>query len=325
MVGIPVTPIPVTIVGGYLGAGKTTLINHVLTGSHGLRIAVLVNDFGTINIDASLIADASDDTISLTNGCVCCSIHDDLGAALDLQTRRTSPPDHILIETSGVAEPARILTYATGWPGVRLDAVVTLVDVETIRARADDKFVGRVVRRQLAAADFLVVNKLDLVTDAERRSMAQWLGHQAPDAQQIEAVLGKVDPTLLFDPAGLEGSHVPHRRASGLPFDHGKAFSGVPFYSATIELPPVNIDALFAALQTLPTTIHRLKGLVSATATGERWIVQRVGNRQSFTPAPRAATPKGGSALVLIGTVDADLRLAALTLAPFATPGPPLP
>jgi G3E family GTPase len=315
--------IPVTMVGGYLGAGKTTLINHVLTGSHGLRIAVLVNDFGAINIDASLIADASDDTISLTNGCVCCSIHDDLGAALDLQTRRTSPPEHILIETSGVAEPARILTYATGWPGVRLDAVVTLVDAETIRARAEDKFVGRVVRRQLAAADFLVMNKRDLISDTERASLAQWLGQQAPKAQQVEAVYGRVDHVLLFDTARpderLEPRSCPAATTDGSALEVNTV-SRVHFYSTTIDMfTPVDIETLSATLQTLPPTIHRLKGFVSDSSAGKRWLVQRVGNRLSITSVPRSVTSSGlANMLVAIGTVESDLHEATAILARFA-------
>jgi G3E family GTPase len=304
--------IPVTMVGGYLGAGKTTLINHVLTGSHGLRIAVLVNDFGTINIDASLIADASDDTISLTNGCVCCSIHDDLGAALDLQTRRTSPPDHILIETSGVAEPARILTYATGWPGVRLDAVVTLVDAETIRARADDKFVGRVVQRQLAVADFLVVNKLDLVTEVDRHGISRWLTERAPSARLIETIQASIDPALLFEAARpqaqntvIEGSRSGRHSAE--------------FFSAKIELPlPVDIEVLTRALGGLSATIHRVKGFVTDRASGQRMLVQCVGNRQTVTPTADYLANNAILALVAIGTDEIDLRDFAEALAAIA-------
>jgi G3E family GTPase len=304
--------IPVTMVGGYLGAGKTTLINHVLTGSHGLRIAVLVNDFGAINIDASLIADASDDTISLTNGCVCCSIHDDLGAALDLQTRRTSPPDHILIETSGVAEPARILTYATGWPGVRLDAVVTLVDAETIRARADDKFVGRVVQRQLAVADFLVVNKLDLVTEVDRHGISRWLTERAPSARLIETIQANIDPALLFEAARPQAQNTVIE--GGRNGRHSAEFS-----SAMIELPwPVDIEVLTRALGGLSATIHRVKGFVTDRASGQRMLVQRVGNRQTVTPTADYLANNAILALVAIGTDEIDLRDFAEALAAMA-------
>ncbi|MEQ1612027.1 MAG: GTP-binding protein, partial [Hyphomicrobiaceae bacterium] len=294
--------IPVTIVGGYLGAGKTTLINHVLTANHGLRVAVLVNDFGAINIDASLIANAADDTISLTNGCVCCSIHDDLGAALDLQTRRSSPPDHIVIETSGVAEPARILTYATAWPGIRLDAAVTLVDAETIRARAEDKFVGRVVRRQLAAADFLVINKQDLVTDVDRRDLARWLADQAPTARLVNATHANVDPALLFETGR------PPRLGNAKNGSSGNQ-QGAKFSSITVEIPlPIDVAELAEILRHAPSTIHRIKGFVRDRATGQWMLVQCVGNRQSITPTADIASLNVKSALVVIGTSETDLR-----------------
>jgi G3E family GTPase len=311
--------IPVTIVGGYLGAGKTTLINHILTAKHGLRIAVLVNDFGAVNIDASLIAEAADDTISLTNGCVCCSIHDDLGAALDLQTRRVSSPDHIVIETSGVAEPARILTYATAWPGIRLDAVVTLVDAETIRARVSDKFVGRVVRRQLTAADFLVVNKLDLVTAGERAAIGQWLADQAPAARRIEAVQANVDPALLFEaaqtcvPRTVTKNGVPK---NGVPKNGAGESDIAGFFSVKIDVPwPVCIAALGEILRASRATIHRVKGFVTDEATGQRLLVQRVGNRQSIAPMSGRAALDTATALIAIGTVETDLRVLSQSLA----------
>lgn len=294
--------IPVTIIGGYLGAGKTTLINHLLTANHGRRIAVLVNDFGAVNIDVGLIADVADDTISLTNGCVCCSIHDDLGAALDLQTRRDRPPDHIVIETSGVAEPARILTYATAWPGIRLDAVVTLVDAETIQARAEDKFVGRVVRRQLAAADFLVVNKLDLVTDADHLHLSQWLSHQAPTARLIGAMHANVDPAILFEPGKPSTSLA---LTEGINRDRHSA----TFASAMIEIStPIDIEALAGLLNKVPTTIHRVKGFIRDRATGQWLLVQRVANRQSMAPTNVGPSQNIRSALVAIGTSTSDLR-----------------
>jgi G3E family GTPase len=300
--------IPVTIVGGYLGAGKTTLINHILSAEHGLRIAVLVNDFGAINIDAGLIADKADDTISLTNGCVCCSIHDDLGAALDLQTRRAAPPDHIVIETSGVAEPARILIYATGWPGIRLDAVVTLVDAETIRARATDKFVGRVVRRQLNAADFLILNKLDLVSEDDRRDLSHWLADQAPTARQIEARHGNVDPALLFEAAR------PLRPNLAI-IDSGSATHGTTYFSGLVETPsPIDMAALAEVLMHVPSTIHRIKGFVRDRATGQWMLVQRVGNRQTITPTVSLVSQTVRSGLVAIGTVKADVRATETAL-----------
>ena len=114
--------IPGTVIGGYLGVGKTTLLNQLLETWQGAPLAVLVNDFGEINIDGALIASQGADTVTLTNGCVCCSLSDDLGAALEAQVKAPSPPARILIEASGVADPANVAVYAAGWPGTALVA-----------------------------------------------------------------------------------------------------------------------------------------------------------------------------------------------------------
>jgi hypothetical protein len=111
----PAALVPVTIIGGYLGAGKTTLINALLAADHGRRLAVLVNDFGAVNIDVELIERHDGETISLTNGCICCSIADSLGESLDQVLALEPRPDQIVIEASGVADPAAIAGYGQGW------------------------------------------------------------------------------------------------------------------------------------------------------------------------------------------------------------------
>ena len=141
----PTDRIPVTLIGGYLGAGKTSLLGHLLAHTTGGRIAVLVNDFGALGLDAALVARRDAETVTLTNGCVCCSIADDFGAALDAQVRSPEPPARIVVETSGVADPGKSARYAMGWPGVGLDAVITVVDLETIRTQAADRFTGDLV------------------------------------------------------------------------------------------------------------------------------------------------------------------------------------
>ena len=203
--------IPVTLIGGYLGAGKTSLLNHLLTHAGGERLAVLVNDFGALGLDAALVARRDADTVTLTNGCVCCSIADDFGAALDAQVRADEPPERIVVETSGVAEPAKTARYASGWPGVRLDAVLTVVDLETIRARAKDRFVGDLVVRQIESADLIVANKSDRVDASTRRSAAQWLARRAPRAAVVETCHGRIAPAIVLgldvsEPGGLAAS-----------------------------------------------------------------------------------------------------------------------
>jgi G3E family GTPase len=189
--------IPLTVIGGYLGAGKTTLINSLLSAGHGRRLAVLVNDFGAVNIDRDLIVRHDGDTIALSNGCVCCSITDALGTALDKVI--ALGPDNIVIEASGVADPAKIAYYGQGWPGVQLDAVAVLVDAASIRNRAGDKFVGELVQRQLDAGDILLLSKTDLISRQELRGVRGWLAARTLKSPMVELRHGSAPADLLLE------------------------------------------------------------------------------------------------------------------------------
>lgn len=151
--------LPLTIIGGYLGAGKTTLINRLLAEEHGLNLLVIVNDFGAINIDAALIERAGGDQIALTNGCVCCTIGDDLAFTLHKVLQGDQLPDHVLIETSGVADPAAIAEAARDVPGLSYGGIISLVDAENIFDLLADPLVSPQVIQQITAADLLVVTK----------------------------------------------------------------------------------------------------------------------------------------------------------------------
>src|ERR1035441_57589 len=190
--------IPVTIIGGYLGAGKTTLLNSLLRCDHGLRLAVLVNDFGSINIDAALIASHDGETISLTNGCVCCSMADNLAISLLELLGRDAPPDHIVIEASGVADPRRIASYGAAHPRLRLDGLIVVADSETIRERSVDKYVGALVMRQLLAADLIVLSKMDLIGEPARACVREFLRETVPHARFFEASHGCIPWDLLL-------------------------------------------------------------------------------------------------------------------------------
>ena len=164
---IGMTPIPLTILGGYLGAGKTTLINQLLAHAPAQnealpRFTVLVNDFGAINIDAGLIAAHQGDTISLTNGCACCQLQDNVLAQLTALSEQDNRPDHILIEASGAGEPARLAYLGYGSAGIRLEAVPVAVDIVSLSQKLNDKYVGGLVRRQIEQADILIPTKTDL-------------------------------------------------------------------------------------------------------------------------------------------------------------------
>lgn len=174
-----------TVLGGFLGAGKTTLLNRILREHHGLRIAVVVNDFGSINIDAELIARHDGDTVSLANGCICCSIGGSLLKTLVSIARRPVLPDHLLIEASGVADPWRVAEIGLADRRFRLDGVIVLADCERVRQQAEDRYTGDIVRRQLDADDLIVLNKVDLLAPPHREEVAHWLRTRSPGVQML--------------------------------------------------------------------------------------------------------------------------------------------
>ena len=227
-------PTPLTVVGGYLGAGKTTLLNHVLRQADGLRLAVLVNDFGAINIDAGLIERHEGSTISLSNGCVCCAIGDSLVETLASLMRSKTRPDHIVIEASGVADPGRIAEIAYLDPGLRLQGVLVVADCEQVRAQGRDKYVGDTVRRQIEAGDLVVLTKTDLCDAPARRASELFIASVVPGRPVVPAEHGKAPIELLlglddsrwgaFLRAGPIGAHHPAKTFATATFENNRPF-----------------------------------------------------------------------------------------------------
>ena len=170
--------VPITFVGGYLGAGKTTAINELLASTD-RPIAVIVNDVGSVDVDAKLIRRRHGDTIELTDGCVCCSSIDGIGAAFDQIRSRAEPPDHVLVELSGVAEPSQVVWWGTT-AGFRLDGVVVVAAADQLGDPSLPPWIRERLDRQIAAADLLVLTKTDLVDDGARSVARARLAGLAP-------------------------------------------------------------------------------------------------------------------------------------------------
>ena len=214
-----VGPLPVTVVGGYLGAGKTTLVNSLLRQANGRRLAIMVNEFGALPIDASLVEAADDRIVSLVGGCVCCSYGEDLVSSLVMLEALEPRPDHVLLEASGVAFPGAIAGTVGLLQGFALDGAVVLADAETVRGRAGDRYLGSTVRRQIEQADLILLNKCDLADDADE--VEAWLGEAAPDARLLRTVRSDAPIDIVL--GAWTGRPAPP--AAGGPFDHTQGYT----------------------------------------------------------------------------------------------------
>jgi G3E family GTPase len=276
-------PIPFTVIGGFLGAGKTTLLNRLLTDVQERRFAVLVNDFGALDIDGRLVAQHGGDTIALANGCVCCTIGDSLIETVLKLLERRDAFDHIVVEASGVADPGRIADLGVLDERLTRDGVIVVADAADIRARAADRRVGDTILRQLAAADLIVLNKVDLARDLA--ALRGWLASQST-APVLDARHGAVSPALLF---GLDRHGVTGRPAPA------NSFRSWSYYWPE----PIERAALLDVLNDV--TVLRGKGIVRfSDSAARRSVVHLVGRRIDISDGG-AWSDTDESQLVLLG------------------------
>jgi len=257
--------LPLTILGGYLGAGKTTLINRLLSGDHDKRLTILVNDFGAINIDADLIAEHAGDTISLANGCACCQLQDDALKQLQELAAMPNPPDHVLVEASGAGEPARLAYLGYGIKGLHLAGVYVAVAADTLAVRRKDKFTGKLVARQIAQADFCLITKTDLTADDGAAALAML-------QDMTDAPIAAPDENVLTDMLSAFQSS-PSRLQPDKPLIVSEMFDSFAYTGDA----PVDVEVLKVVLETTP--LIRAKG-----HTGTHRL-QAVGNRFTLLEA----------------------------------------
>ncbi|MFY9975291.1 MAG: GTP-binding protein [Chromatiaceae bacterium] len=301
--------LPFTVIGGYLGAGKTTLLNHLLTNTAGMRLAVLVNDFGSVNIDIDLIQSHDGETMSLANGCICCSLVNGFALAIGEIEKRAGAFDHLVIEASGVALPAKIAQYGQMYQ-LPLDGILVVVDAEQVRTQAENKYVGDTVLRQLAQADLLVLNKTDLVPPETLAELRAWLAERSPGTPLLETVRSEVPLDVLLG-AGTDrakiGGRAEHAHQDRGHDHHDHASD---YQTRTLEwAEPLTRPDLERFASELGGDIYRAKGFVHLHDDPDRrYVYQQVGARWSLEPSEPWGEDQRRTRLVVIGRAGGRYR-----------------
>lgn len=317
---VPKRGLPVTIITGFLGSGKTTLLNHILNNQKGMRTAVLVNEFGEISIDAQLIVSSEEDLVELNNGCICCTIRDDIAESVLRLMERSDKIDYLVVETTGLADPLPVALTFLG-PELRdltrLDSIVTLVDATNF---APDLFNSDVAYSQIAYGDVILLNKTDLVEEAEIERLEKRIREIKEDARILRTVNSAVPLELILDTDLFQASSLPREEAHDHPshdhhdHDHDHDHCEHPdhhhshhshieadgFNSLAFESDqPFSLDAFQNFLNELPDAVFRAKGVLWFEESPERHIFHLSGRRYTLSSDEWPRQPK--NQLVLIG------------------------
>jgi cobalamin biosynthesis protein CobW len=328
--------VPCTIVTGFLGAGKTTLVRHVLENAGGRRLAVIVNEFGDVGIDGDILKSCgvescpADAIVELANGCICCTVADDFVPALKSLLDRPFPPEHIVIETSGLALP-KPLVKAFNWPEiasrVTIDGVITVVDGSAVAAgrfaddpealakqRAEDPSLDHdnpleeVFEDQLLCADLVILNKSDLMTGQERRDVTAGIGRTLPRVVKVvESENGRVPVDVLLGLGARAESDLANRPSH---HDAEEEHDHDDFDTFIIDLPAFDSPQVLIDRIAKATEAHdilRVKGFVDIAGKPMRLLVQGVGARLQHQYDRRwPAGEKRQGRLVVIGETGLD-------------------
>jgi G3E family GTPase len=295
-------PVPILLVTGFLGAGKTTVVNYLLAQAEGRRIAALVNDFGAINIDAELIEGASDGVVSLSNGCICCSLEGDLLRTLATLLRREPQPELIVIETSGVADPSDIVRNLMDPVISREAPLETVLCVVDATARPEALNEDALLRSQLRAADIVALSKADLVDAAACAQIRAAIRALRPAAVVVDAVNGAVPAALLFAPDLDRGSTSREIKPRGPVADRFETLSW------TSER-PLSLPRLQQAIGRLAPKLARAKGLFETVEQpGRVMVFQLAGGRATLAPGGVPAPGMPRSRIVFIAELGVLTR-----------------
>ncbi len=299
--------LPVTIITGFLGSGKTTLLNQILQNNHNQKVAVLVNEFGDINIDAQLLVSYDDDMVELSNGCICCTINEGLVEAVKRILAREEKVDRLIIETTGVADPLPIILTFVGSDFrdfTRLDSVITLIDAETF---TPEHFNSEVAYKQIAYGDILLLNKTDLADREQLTALGTYIASIKQNPRIIHTQYAQVPLPLILDVGLTATDSYPEQEHHKHHHHHSHHLETDGFVSLSFHSDkPFDVYKFQKFLnEGLPLEVFRAKGIVWFAGSQLRHIFQLCGQRSDIKSEPWSTPPV--NQLVFIGRhLDTD-------------------